>query len=398
MALFGKKKRAEQSAAPTTDETTVIEPTDDDAELTGDGAAFDFDAIARDLDASDGPSPFDSLLANPAASHNPASADHQEPIQSRIARDEATGEINGAASDSAFDFPMDTGDDDSETEPATAQGEGFDPFATDDFSSQNAAPAPQSDADFPAFDAHEADFGAPFAAPAEGYNETLSGAPAGIAIAPVGQAEYAAPIGEAEYAAAPVVSQGGALLNTAPILTTDLKSGNGGVASKKGLPLVPLLGVGALLLALAGAGWWAFGRPQPEPNAPVIPPVVARKPPAQVAPPAPKPVSGVVPATNAAAPGVPPSAQEIAQTKPKPLRAVLPAKPAVAPAKSAVVPAKSAVPATPARLKTLWRQGADAKHRGDIAGARRAWQEMLVLSPRHRGIQSAIDKLAQKKG
>jgi hypothetical protein len=45
------------------------------------------------------------------------------------------------------------------------------------------------------------------------------------------------------------------------------------------------------------------------------------------------------------------------------------------------------------QLKTLWKQGANAKHRGDYAGARRAWTKILQLRPGHPGIQDAIDKL-----
>jgi hypothetical protein len=44
-------------------------------------------------------------------------------------------------------------------------------------------------------------------------------------------------------------------------------------------------------------------------------------------------------------------------------------------------------------LKSLWKQGADAKHRGDYDGARRAWTKILQLRPGHPGIQGAIDKL-----
>jgi Domain of unknown function (DUF5916)/Carbohydrate family 9 binding domain-like len=45
------------------------------------------------------------------------------------------------------------------------------------------------------------------------------------------------------------------------------------------------------------------------------------------------------------------------------------------------------------QLKALWKQGADAKHRGDFEGARRAWQRALQIAPGHPGFQEAIDKL-----
>lgn len=58
-----------------------------------------------------------------------------------------------------------------------------------------------------------------------------------------------------------------------------------------------------------------------------------------------------------------------------------------------VQPAAALAPALKSQLKTLWQQGAAAKHRGDKAAAKRAWQKMLELRPGHPGVQSAIDKL-----
>lgn len=58
-----------------------------------------------------------------------------------------------------------------------------------------------------------------------------------------------------------------------------------------------------------------------------------------------------------------------------------------------VQPAPAISPALKAQLKTLWQQGAAAKHRGDKAAAKRAWQKMLQLRPGHPGVQQAIDKL-----
>jgi hypothetical protein len=59
---------------------------------------------------------------------------------------------------------------------------------------------------------------------------------------------------------------------------------------------------------------------------------------------------------------------------------------------------KPAVGATPtnskdAAMKRLWDQGAQAKHRGDYAAARKAWKTILELDPHHAGIQEAINKL-----
>lgn len=60
MALFGKKKGAENTAVPSessnTEETSAARP---------DENAFDFDTIARDLEAQNGASAFDDLLSQP---------------------------------------------------------------------------------------------------------------------------------------------------------------------------------------------------------------------------------------------------------------------------------------------------------------------------------------------
>lgn len=48
-----------------------------------------------------------------------------------------------------------------------------------------------------------------------------------------------------------------------------------------------------------------------------------------------------------------------------------------------------------AAMGQLWRNGAAAKHRGDYAAARKAWNRILELDPGHAGIQEAIDKLPQ---
>ena len=58
-----------------------------------------------------------------------------------------------------------------------------------------------------------------------------------------------------------------------------------------------------------------------------------------------------------------------------------------------VRPAAPIPPALKSQLKILWQQGAAAKHRGDKAAAKRAWQKMLQLRPGHPGVQEAINKL-----
>lgn len=46
-----------------------------------------------------------------------------------------------------------------------------------------------------------------------------------------------------------------------------------------------------------------------------------------------------------------------------------------------------------AAMKKLWDSGAAAKHNGDYATARKDWQRILELDPKHAGIQDAINKL-----
>ena len=426
MAIFGKKKRAEQTApattasAATTEETLVIEPaTGDDLTGAADDGAFDFDAIARDLNASDGPSPFDDLLARPTV---PA-----VPVQEIMAQDEArAAQTNG---DSAFDFPPD--DDDqvpadafAVDEPVAAQSQAFDSFAADATHTAPApSPAPSYDgADFGGFDANQ---NAPADSQGFDLDPTFGGAGGDIDIVPA--ETYAAPTEVHEvHDATPIAPQSQAdLLHTAPILTTDIRPGSGGVASaKRGLPLGPLLGAGVALLALAGAGWWVFGRQQPEEE--VSAPIVARKPVKPAAPPVasapgapPKVAVNPVPVApgQGANPGVPPSATQLRAVKPgtggvasQPPRVVQVPPNAVVPGTTTkatttgtttkvttqtgvVSPATPAQPVTQAQLKQLWKRGANAKRRKDYAGARRAWQEILRLDPGHDGIQSALDKL-----
>lgn len=311
MALFGKKKRGAQTEeAPATTEVTDENARDDAAD-----EASDFDAISRDLDATnDGPSPFDELLANPAQDTEP---------------------------DETFDM---------EADDQAAPG-ALDSFSTADFTAPSAQTATDADVDFSSnFDGG--------ASNAEVTAEPPVAAD-GIDIEPV--APVAEPVG------APA-GTGGSLLNTAPILTTDIQPGSGGAAPKRGLPLAPLLGAGALLLALAGAGWWQFGRaPEPEEA-----PIVASAPPLQ-APAEDESAAVVEAAGNTANPGIAPAGAPPAQTK--------------------VVPAVDLTPQVKKRLQELWKQGADAKHRGDIAGARAAWEEMLRVRPGHPLVQEAIDKL-----
>jgi hypothetical protein len=200
-----------------------------------------------------------------------------------------------------------------------------------------------------------------------------------------------------------------------------------------------LLAAGLVFLVVAvGAGLWLmlFNKPAEEDDAPIAP-VVTRRPPKAPAPPrvarrpAPKlppPATKVLPsAARVAPPGTPVrhvtpgkagimpqggTAPGIAPTAPGQTPRVVPVEgvptpvgppPGMAgqPGKGStrttsvqiVRPVTAMTPALAAQLKALWKQGADAKHRGDNAGARRAWQQMLKLHPGHVGVQDAINKL-----
>ncbi|BCM91120.1 hypothetical protein IAD21_02984 [Abditibacteriota bacterium] len=50
-------------------------------------------------------------------------------------------------------------------------------------------------------------------------------------------------------------------------------------------------------------------------------------------------------------------------------------------------------PALAAKLKALWQAGATAKHQNDYKAARAAWSEALRLRPGHPGFQESINKL-----
>ncbi len=189
--------------------------------------------------------------------------------------------------------------------------------------------------------------------------------------------------------------------------------GNNDVPAKKKPPVAILAGVIALL-AVAGAGAYFFllAPPVEDDVAPVGDPTqVATAPadpgdPSSAAPaadPAAKPVMPA-PAKPAPKPAAKPAAAAKAPTpvaKPKP-------KPTPTPGArqgltgqdgkglepgNTVLAVQAVSPALQAELRQLWQQGANAKWRGDYAGARRAWTKMLQLRPGHPGVQSAIDKL-----
>jgi hypothetical protein len=104
---------------------------------------------------------------------------------------------------------------------------------------------------------------------------------------------------------------------------------------------------------------------------------------------------GIAPPTPGQAPRVVPVKGVPTPVGPPPGMAGIPGKGSTRTTTVQVVPppGQPLTPALQAQLKALWKKGADAKHRGDLAGARSAWQQMLRLHPGHAGVQEAIDKL-----
>lgn len=188
-----------------------------------------------------------------------------------------------------------------------------------------------------------------------------------------------------------------------------------------------LLGLGAFaLVGGALAAWQMFGGAEEteESAAPVVMPArpatapvaSATRPPRKISMPVEKNGTVAVKRVKAADAGMVPPGRPAPAIKPqspgKPARMVpvkgvptpiqppdgLAGQPGQRASRSSVVVARPVAntpltPALKAQLTALWKQGAQAKQRGDAAGARRAWQQMLKLRPGHPGIQEAIDKL-----
>ncbi len=88
--------------------------------------------------------------------------------------------------------------------------------------------------------------------------------------------------------------------------------------------------------------------------------------------------------------------EEFAAVPPAPPRQATPAPPKANEAAPRPVPNAAPRPLSPqmkTRLKALWKQGADAKHRGDTNAARRIWQQGLQVQPGNRGFIESIAKL-----
>lgn len=199
----------------------------------------------------------------------------------------------------------------------------------------------------------------------------------------------------------------------------DAEANNAGIAAGTNKKKVAGIGIIVGLLVLAVIATFSLRKKSPPTDTPPAPPIVAQAPPAVPVQPvkkASKPAS-----TNPSAPKTPVTANppEVAAgplkrpgtqnwvkgvTKPLPVPNGLEATPGqpgsstpqVRVVKSSVG-ASSAAPANSkaAAMKKLWNEGAQAKHKGNNAAARKAWQQILELDPQHPGIQEAISKLGK---
>lgn len=187
--------------------------------------------------------------------------------------------------------------------------------------------------------------------------------------------------------------------------STDPFAGSGS-ATKKSPPPAVLAGIVVLLLAAIGAGVYFFVlQPSADDD------TTTTAPPAQVAttPETPENPAPEAPADQPVTPA-PAKPATPAAAKPKPTALPKPSLPKPTPTPgipagltgqdgkglapgNTVLAVQPVSPALQAQLRQLWQQGAQAKWRGDYAGARRAWTRMLQLRPGHPGVQAAINKL-----
>lgn len=349
MALFGKKKKAEQTAPQPReqDEIQVVGGDADELDMEDDGGqVIDFDAIADELEGDDG----QSMMGQPLGNGNATAA---TPFD-----DDAFG--NDAFDNDAFAAPNQSA-------------------ATDDF-----APTAGFESGSAGLDADDGlDFDSVFDDGSPSAGSPTAGAPSAGASAALPETDEnpfgAEPMDAATFSDAPTsgsiaiepTSDTPPLTHTAPLLTSDAVATAGVPATRKSFPLPLLLGAIGLLIALGTVGYLVT-----QGNSESEEPVVAVNPGLR----APKTGAAAIELANqrAVVDGVPIAPGAVGLTAP------------------GLVGPKPTVPLTPAlqkQLKALWKQGAAAKKKGDIAGARAAWTEMLRRRPNHPFVQSAIDQL-----
>ena len=352
MALFGKKKKAEQPAPQPNpeDEIQVVGGDADETDFDNDdgGQVIDFDAIADDLNETGEGSELGDELDD-------TNGDSAATVPATVP-DEDAFDLSGADDDmSAF---------------ATTSG-----FETTG-ASGNAGLNADDELDFDAV----FDDGSNTAATPVVDSTTTADNPfdnaldSGIDIEPV------APVAANSTVNAPP------LTHTAPLTTTDIVASGNAPAVRRSLPLLPLLGAAGLLVALGVVGWTVFG-PKNDAEDTVVattPAMQTEATPGEMAPDEPP---GAVAAPGAPSNGVNPGiAVDGVPIAPGPVVRT-------APLNSGPRPTVPLTPTLQKQLKDLWNKGAAAKRAQDFAGARAAWTQMLQLRPNHPGIQEAIDKL-----
>ena len=349
MALFGKKKKAEQAAPQPNpeDEIQIVGGDADETDIDDDtsGQVIDFDAIADELGDDDG----ESEMGDPLNNGSAATLDFSNEAQS-------------------------------ETDPF-ATTPGFETTPTGANAGLNADDELDFDSVFDDGSVAASPTGATVVTP-NPFDNALDG---GIDIEPVA--------GAPAVGAQDGTTDAPPLTHTAPMTTADIAASGNAPAVKKSLPLLPLLGAAGLLVALGVVGYVVFG-PKNEPEEPIS---VATNPglqapdtgapseaaPGEVTPGAPDAVAAPGTSSDGVNPGIAVDGVPIA-----PGVVVQTAPIGMAP--------RPTVPLTPTlqkQLKDLWNKGAAAKRAKDFAGARAAWSEMLQKRPYHPGIQEAIDKL-----
>ena len=318
MALFGKKKGADDAPATATTTTT-------------DNGAFDFDAIARDLEASGGSSPLDSLLSQPVGT-TPA-------------------HTSNTPGESAFDFPgPDAPSERPLPEPLIAPRAQVTTVVTATPPTSQMTPASMQ---------------APLPPVMETEQRTALPAP-GVYGNPNGKPKKSLPLVPLLGALGTLAIVGGGVWfflksQSAPIDTdTPAPPPRPRVAKAPLTPTRPttLVKPGAPPVSSAGVPPKTTGTALRSGSPGIAPPPVA---------PGATPKLPVIAAPNTPQTGT-----------------------ATAKGPSATT---GLDPRLAARLTALWKAGADAKHRKNFKEARDAWQEALTLHPGHPGFAEAIAKL-----
>jgi len=318
MALFGKKKGADEAPATTGTSTT-------------DNGAFDFDAIARDLDTSGGSSPLDSLLSQPVGTQKTSAPN--------------------VAEESAFDFPgPDAPSERPLPEPLIAP---------------RAQVTTVVSATPPTLQTAPASLQVPQPAMVETEQKTALPAP-GVHGNPNGKPKKSLPLVPILGALGTLAILGGGawffLKSQSAPVDTDAPAPppRPRVAKAPTAPVRPTTSgkPGTPPISPAGAPPKATGTVVRSGSPGIAPPIVA---------PGAQPKLPVIAGVNTAQTGT-----------------------AITKGPSATTELDSGLAA---RLKALWQAGADAKHRGNFKEARDSWQEALTLRPGHPGFAEAIAKL-----